>query len=376
MENSQQPTQPTDKSRRNKIIGYVVLAFFALIFWYITLLVLPFVVLWYVWKKSKYSRNTKIAISGALGLLVLLFIVAAIQGSKQAEIDKTIAIQITEPTDNTTTTEKSIVVKGSVNLDGAKVSVNDTVITLDGKEFASSVNLSQNANELIFKAEKGRYSTSTTLTINRELTDDEKAELAEKQAREEAERKAQAEAEAKAKAEAEAKSKAEEEARKKAEADKLKEQQATMAKMTAKTDDIKNITFYYDKTTPQRNNIDNIHLYIVRPADSDPFLRLKIQYEGDDWLFIRKYTIKADDQTFTIIPDKMERDNYTRIWEWSDEVADDDRLNIVKAIINSKEAKIRCEGQTYYDDRVITTAEKTALKNVLAAFELIKAGIK
>jgi len=45
--------------------------------------------------------------------------------------------------------------------------------------------------------------------------------------------------------------------------------------------------------------------------------------------------------------------------------------SIIKAIINSKVAKIRFNGKQYYDDRIISQSEKKALQNVLLAYETL-----
>ena len=71
-------------------------------------------------------------------------------------------------------------------------------------------------------------------------------------------------------------------------------------KMRVSIDDINNITWYYDKTSPRFSNYNGLYAYIGKSEGSKPWLRLVIQYAADDWLFIEKYTIKVDDQTFYI----------------------------------------------------------------------------
>ncbi|MNS62382.1 hypothetical protein D3C72_954410 [compost metagenome] len=172
---------------------------------------------------------------------------------------------------------------------------------------------------------------------------------------------------------AEDKAKREAEAKKKAEQARLAQALSSMRK---KHDDIKGITWYTDKSTPKYySERSDFHLYIGKNNHSKPWLRMVIQYTNDDWLFIQRYIIKADGQTFEITPEPfkgVERDNGGGdIWEWYDISAGDRELEIAKAIANSKKAVIRYDGKQYYNDRTISTREKQAIKNVLAAHEIL-----
>jgi len=145
---------------------------------------------------------------------------------------------------------------------------------------------------------------------------------------------------------------------------------AATAKMRTDTDAVREMTFYTDKTTTQYNNYNSFHLYIGQNS-SGVWLRLRIQYAADDWLFIENYVIKADDKRFDIAPDyfDIERDNGSGgIWEWYDKPVERSDVKMVQAVIASGTATLRYNGKQYYDDREITAAEKQALQNVLDAF--------
>jgi hypothetical protein len=142
------------------------------------------------------------------------------------------------------------------------------------------------------------------------------------------------------------------------------------SKMRKETDDVRGVTFYEDKSTTQYNNANSFHLYIGQ-KDAQEWLRLRIQYAGDDWLFIENYVIKADGQTFDFSPDysEVERDNGSGgVWEWYDREVTQSDVKMIQAIIASKSTTLRYNGQQYYSDRPITAAEKKALQNVLDAF--------
>lgn len=68
----------------------------------------------------------------------------------------------------------------------------------------------------------------------------------------------------------------------------------------------------------------------------------------------------------------MKRDNNAEgVYEWFDTPVDQERLSLIKAVVASKEAKLRLEGQNRAKDREITEHEKQAMRLVLQAFETL-----
>jgi hypothetical protein len=137
-------------------------------------------------------------------------------------------------------------------------------------------------------------------------------------------------------------------------------------KMRKKEDKIQGISWFMDKSTPDTNNRNNVHLYIGQKG-TQVWLRLKLQYASDSWLFVKAYIVAADDKRFERRA-RFERDHHTTIWEWHDTTAGPSELEIVQAIIAAKEVTIRYVGDKYYDDRKVSPQEKQALKNVLEAY--------
>lgn len=156
---------------------------------------------------------------------------------------------------------------------------------------------------------------------------------------------------------------------------KAEERQLTNAtkNMRKNYDDMKEITWYQDKTSPRYSNYNGFYGYFGKSNTGSPFLRLKIQYAADDWLFIEKYIIKVDGVTYEIVEEKygeIETDNGSGgIWEWLDRSVGKKELEIMKAVANGKQVKIRFIGKQYYKDKTITSTQKRALRNVLDAFE-------
>jgi hypothetical protein len=143
-------------------------------------------------------------------------------------------------------------------------------------------------------------------------------------------------------------------------------------KLRTTYDDIQETTWYYSKSTTRYRNENSFHIYMGKSKEGNPWLRFVIQYAGDDWLFIQKYIIKTDNNTYTIEPSigEIEKDNDTDVWEWYDTKMDANKLDIIRDMINSKSVKLRMEGKQYYKDRIISKQEIQNIKNVLEAYEV------
>lgn len=150
-----------------------------------------------------------------------------------------------------------------------------------------------------------------------------------------------------------------------------------LANLVSHYNEFSDATFYRDKSSPAYVNRNGFFLTFSnsgKKGTSIPSnIYLKIQYYADDWLFINSYQFSIDGNSYSLYPEKVERDNGDggMIWEWCSINLNynKDAYDIVKAIINSKSAKIRFNGSQYYDDKIISSSEKIALKNVLLAFD-------
>lgn len=146
-------------------------------------------------------------------------------------------------------------------------------------------------------------------------------------------------------------------------------------KLNKKYDDVNEITWYRDRTSPAYVNYNGFYAYIGQSKGSKPWLRLAIQYAADDWLFIESYTIKVDNQTYEISEGsygEIKTDNGEGgIWEWLDRQVGSSEYEIIKAVANGKNTKIRFVGKDYHKDKIITEQQKTALRNILDAYEAL-----
>ena len=96
-------------------------------------------------------------------------------------------------------------------------------------------------------------------------------------------------------------------------------------------------------------------------------MRMKLNYYGDDWLFVQGVTIKADEKTFELNSLSFERDNGGgSIWEWSDTAVD---RSMIATIANSQRTIIRFDGRQYRNDFVVPESQKKAMRDMLLAWE-------
>ncbi len=142
--------------------------------------------------------------------------------------------------------------------------------------------------------------------------------------------------------------------------------------LSKSTDEMREIDWFYDMFTPRSNNTRNIHAYIGKKG-SKVWLRFKMSYNADDWLFVESVSFKVDGEDFSLNYgrfDDWERDNAGGgIWEWKDVSMDAQSWELVRKIADSKETMMRYNGRQYYSDREVSSAEKRALKKIILAYE-------
>ena len=164
------------------------------------------------------------------------------------------------------------------------------------------------------------------------------------------------------------------EARKKAE--EAKRLQA-VNKLKKEHDDVSGITWYKNPYFKHYNDTNYVSLYIGKSSTS-VWLRLRMSYEGDNWIFFENAYLSYDENTKTIIFDKYDdkkTDNgYGSVWEWIDVKVDDSLYSYLKDMVNGKSLKMRLSGK-YTKTRTISSTEKKALQDVLLAYDVLKNNI-
>ncbi len=215
-----------------KTIGWVLLVFFSLIFWYIAI---PILILWYLFYKTDIGKNgffaannvfkkigyKKIFVRTFIVLISIIIILVIITYPNRKP-----TITILEPKENNPVQANSILIKGKVSPSGEYVSLingKGEKINLNGEDFSFEAELEKESNEVIINAFNKGNASSKTIVINRIYTEEEKAEIEKKKEearielekqkeaeRIEAEKKKQEELAVKLKTEAEQKAKNEE----------------------------------------------------------------------------------------------------------------------------------------------------------------------
>lgn len=102
-------------------------------------------------------------------------------------------------------------------------------------------------------------------------------------------------------------------------------------------------------------------------------LRVRIQYTGDDWLFVQSYKVAADDYRWQSPESDFERDHSAgTVWEWLDVPATQGKIEIAKRLANSEKSVIRFQGSQYNFDRTLTKAHKQSINTILSVFNLLE----
>ena len=143
-----------------------------------------------------------------------------------------------------------------------------------------------------------------------------------------------------------------------------------------RSDAVTGTTFYeHVGTTKYVNDRSEFYCYFAINKMEKPQLRFHIQRVAEDWLFIRRIIIKADEQTFTFedsdLPD-VERDhNDMKTWEWLDKPVGKKEREMLIAVANARDVILRCEGLKHQKDRVIYKPELNRIFTVLYACRIM-----
>lgn len=147
------------------------------------------------------------------------------------------------------------------------------------------------------------------------------------------------------------------------------------ASLVASKDEVEAITWYRHKLSPSTSVIKALSTYIGSKNGSY-WLRLKISYTADDWLFIKGFTFNIDGKNHPLQLAWGERKNDNsggKIWEWVDIAVDAEALALLAKIAASKRTILRYEGQQYHFDRDISSTEKKAIREIIAAYLVLSA---
>lgn len=103
-------------------------------------------------------------------------------------------------------------------------------------------------------------------------------------------------------------------------------------------------------------------------------LRIKNVYTADDWLFIQAYTVKTDNEVYTIYKDyfDVKRDYASDgIWEWYDEPVEGKTKKMLLDMATSDVTMIRYGGENYHRDRTLNQEEKDSILEMIELYTLM-----
>lgn len=107
--------------------------------------------------------------------------------------------------------------------------------------------------------------------------------------------------------------------------------------------------------------------------DKNEWLRFKIKYYGNDWLFVSSYKVAADDYRWQSPKISFERDHSSgNVWEWSDLAASSRYIKVAKALATAEKSIIRFQGNQYYSDKKLQEDQKKGILDILKLFHLMK----
>lgn len=147
-----------------------------------------------------------------------------------------------------------------------------------------------------------------------------------------------------------------------------------LSSFKAEEDKVRGITFYYSNVQPYYADTRSYVLPYIGRDGNNVWLCADYHYTSDSWLFFNKITFAVDDQRFykSFSYGDVVRDNDTEIWEFVNtaDVSEND-IDMFWAIANSNETIVRFEGDEYYDDFVVSSKDKQAIRDILTAYEYL-----
>jgi hypothetical protein len=131
-----------------------------------------------------------------------------------------------------------------------------------------------------------------------------------------------------------------------------------------------NKKWYEPVNAPKYTNRNGIYCYFQTENEIPGDLRFRVQYHAEDWLFISRVQFSIDGKAFEYIPSDVETDsgNGGHIWEWFDEPLTSSDKELIEALANAKNAKMKLIGKQYHDIKTISTEQINSIKRSLEIY--------
>lgn len=154
-----------------------------------------------------------------------------------------------------------------------------------------------------------------------------------------------------------------------------KERLKSLKRLKKDHDDVSNITWYKQPYYTHYANTNLLSVYIGK-SQTNVWLRLKISYSGDDWLFFESVYLSHDGNTKQVFFDRYQNKKTDNsgggVWEWIDISVEEDMESYLREFADAKKPKIRLVGK-YNKTRNLTYNERRGLQNVLKGYDALNA---
>ena len=151
-----------------------------------------------------------------------------------------------------------------------------------------------------------------------------------------------------------------------------------LKQMNTMYDKVQQVTIYLSKSRPKY--IDErcyIYPYFGVLDNGTTELHIELNYTDAQtdagWIFFNSVIFNIDGENITksFSNSQINRDNTSIVWETADYVASVTDIEILRKIASSSETIIRFQGSNYSYDHTVTAKEKTAITDVLTAYEYL-----
>lgn len=166
----------------------------------------------------------------------------------------------------------------------------------------------------------------------------------------------------------------------------LQKQQEKQAKLYKKLDtslekldkvvDSGNIVYYYNSYLENEHESNQVFPYISsigKPPDSMHMnIWLRFSYAGEKEINLKEITIETDQEHYELVASQPKIDRDENVWEWVDVSPNEAKITMLRDMAESKKVKIILQGKENDSERTMTKAERDALKEILAVYDLNK----
>jgi hypothetical protein len=149
---------------------------------------------------------------------------------------------------------------------------------------------------------------------------------------------------------------------------------ALVKRLVKTTSEFDGSAWYRHPSSPRYQDIQPyVTLYVLESGTGVRSLEFFLNYTSrTGWLFVESAQINVDGEIEQLPPANWLRDNDTEIWEWAGYSNRPEMIDLARRISESERAVIRFFGQQFHDDHVISTTEKSVIRDILLAWEAMK----